>query len=63
MALFGCAPKRPLDYSGSAGLLWAITGGRLGLDLRSRPLRDDGDQAPGAAEIVYLTTPALACTR
>ena len=22
--LFGCAPKRPLDYSGSAGLLWAI---------------------------------------
>src|SRR3984893_3791951 len=29
MALFGCAPKRPLDYSGSAGLLWAINGGRL----------------------------------
>jgi hypothetical protein len=29
MALFGCAPKRPLDYSGSADLLWAITGGRL----------------------------------
>jgi hypothetical protein len=29
MALFGCAPKRPLDYSGSAGLLWAIKGGRL----------------------------------
>ena len=29
MALFGCAPKQPLDYSGSAGLLWAITGGRL----------------------------------
>jgi hypothetical protein len=28
-ALFGCAPKRPLDYSGSAGLLWAIKGGRL----------------------------------
>jgi hypothetical protein len=26
MALFGCAPKRPLDYS---GLLWAINGGRL----------------------------------
>ena len=23
MALFGCAPKRPLDYSGCAGLLWA----------------------------------------
>ena len=22
-------PKRPLDYSGSAGLLWAINGGRL----------------------------------
>jgi hypothetical protein len=29
MALFGCAPKRPLDYSGSAGLVWAINGGRL----------------------------------
>jgi hypothetical protein len=29
MALFGCAPKRPLDYLGSAGLLWAIDGGRL----------------------------------
>jgi hypothetical protein len=29
MALFGCAPKRPLDYSGSAGLLWAINGGRF----------------------------------
>jgi hypothetical protein len=29
MALFGCAPKRPLDYSGSAGLLWAINGGSL----------------------------------
>ena len=29
MALFGCAPKRPLDYLGSAGLLWAIAGGRL----------------------------------
>jgi hypothetical protein len=29
MALFGCAPKRPLDYSASAGLLWAINGGRL----------------------------------
>jgi hypothetical protein len=28
-ALFGCAPIRPLDYSGSAGLLWAINGGRL----------------------------------
>jgi hypothetical protein len=25
MALFGCAPKRPLDYSGSAGLLWPST--------------------------------------
>jgi hypothetical protein len=23
MALFGCAPNRPLDYLGSAGLLWA----------------------------------------
>ena len=29
MALFGCAPHRPLDYSGSAGLLWAMNGGRL----------------------------------
>ena len=29
VALFGCAPKRPLDYSGCAGLLWAINGGRL----------------------------------
>jgi hypothetical protein len=29
MALFGCAPRRPLDYSGSAGLLWAINGRRL----------------------------------
>src|SRR3984893_5516397 len=29
MALFGCAPNRPLDYSGSAGLVWAINGGRL----------------------------------
>ena len=29
MALFGCAPRRPLDYSGSAGLIWAINGGRL----------------------------------
>jgi hypothetical protein len=28
-SLFGCAPKRPLDYSGSAGLLWAVNGGRL----------------------------------
>src|SRR5262249_3107714 len=28
-ALFGCAPRRPLDYSASAGLLWAISGGRL----------------------------------
>ena len=26
MALFGCAPKRPLDYSGCAGLLWASSG-------------------------------------
>ena len=29
MTLFGCAPKRPLDYLGSAGLLWAINGARL----------------------------------
>jgi hypothetical protein len=27
--IFGCAPKRPLDYSGSAGLLWTVNGGRL----------------------------------
>ena len=26
MGLFGCAPKRPLDYLGSTGLLWAING-------------------------------------
>jgi hypothetical protein len=29
MALFGCAPERPLDYSGIAGLVCAINGGRL----------------------------------
>ena len=29
MSLFGCAPRRPLDYSASAGLLWAMNGGRL----------------------------------
>jgi hypothetical protein len=29
ISLFGCAPKRPLDYSAKAGLLWAINGGRL----------------------------------
>ena len=29
MTLFGCAPSRPLDYSGNAGLLWALNGGRL----------------------------------
>src|SRR5215472_14088012 len=29
IGLFGCAPRRPLDYSASAGLLWAINGGRL----------------------------------
>src|SRR6476646_1987485 len=29
MALFGCAPKRPLDYLGGVGLVWAINGGRL----------------------------------
>ena len=29
MALFGCASNRPLDYFGSAGLVWAINGGRL----------------------------------
>jgi hypothetical protein len=28
-SLFGSAPKRPLDYLGSAGLLWAINGGKL----------------------------------
>ena len=27
-ALFGCAPRRPLDYAGCAGLTWAINGGR-----------------------------------
>ena len=29
MTLFGCAPSRPLDYSGAAGLVWAMNGGRL----------------------------------
>ena len=29
VALFGCHPTRPLDYSGTAGLLWAMNGGRL----------------------------------
>ena len=29
IALFGCAPRRPLDYSASAGLLWAMNGDRL----------------------------------
>ena len=29
IGLFGCAPRRPLDYSASAGLLWAMNGGRL----------------------------------
>jgi hypothetical protein len=28
-ALFGCCRHRPLDRPGSAGLLWAINGGRL----------------------------------
>jgi hypothetical protein len=29
MALFGCSRIRPIDHMGSAGLLWAINGGRL----------------------------------
>ena len=29
IGLFGCAPRRPLDYSASAGLLWAMNGGKL----------------------------------
>jgi len=29
LALFGCCRHRPLDRPGSAGLLWAINGGRL----------------------------------
>jgi hypothetical protein len=29
IVLFGCAPRRPLDYSASAGLLWLMHGGRL----------------------------------
>jgi hypothetical protein len=28
IALFGCAPRRPLDYSPSAGLLWLMNGAR-----------------------------------
>jgi hypothetical protein len=53
MALFGCAPKRPPDYSGSAGLLWAINGGRLVelhrdwavIDLPVNRSEDDDDEA------------------
>jgi hypothetical protein len=29
LALFGCYRSRPLDHLGSAGLLWAINGGKL----------------------------------
>ena len=29
VALFGCAPERLLEYSGCAGHLWAINGGKL----------------------------------
>jgi hypothetical protein len=29
IGLFGCAPRRPLDYAASVGLLWAMNGGRL----------------------------------
>ena len=29
LGLFGCHRNRPLMYLGSAGLLWAISGGRL----------------------------------
>jgi hypothetical protein len=29
LALFGCRRHRPLLHHGSAGLLWAINGGRL----------------------------------
>jgi hypothetical protein len=29
LALFGCHRTRPLEYLGSAGLLWAINGGKL----------------------------------
>ena len=29
--------KRPLDYSGSAGLSWAINGGRLSMDRTPSP--------------------------
>jgi hypothetical protein len=29
VALFGCRRERPLEHLGSAGLLWAINGGRL----------------------------------
>jgi hypothetical protein len=40
MALFGCAPKRPLDYLGSAGLLWAISLGDRALAKLAVPRRD-----------------------
>jgi hypothetical protein len=29
VALFGCRRNHPLSYLGSAGLLWALNGGRL----------------------------------
>ena len=29
IALFGCRRTRPLEYLGSAGLLWAVNGGKL----------------------------------
>jgi hypothetical protein len=29
LALFGCHRSRPIEYLGSAGLLWAINGGKL----------------------------------
>jgi hypothetical protein len=29
LSLFGCCASRPLDYLGSAGLLWILAGGKL----------------------------------
>jgi hypothetical protein len=40
MALFGCASNRPLDYFGSAGLVWAINGARRACDNLSEKSTD-----------------------
>jgi hypothetical protein len=49
LALFGCRRDQPLMYLGSAGLLWAINGGRL------KSLRRDWAtyETAGGAEQVF----------